>query len=340
MRTVGRIPAFSFAQKSTERGESIMPRVSTEDVKLAREIDLLTYLQINEPHELVKSNAGEYRTTTHGSLVISNGFWFHNRTQQGGKSALDYLIKMRGMGFVDAVNMVLGATNAPISVEKVRPPPSKAEFVLPKSAAFPTNVVSYLQKRGISPEVINHCLELGILYESRKYQNAVFVGKDERGKARFACLRGTRDGFKCDIRGSDKRYSFSLPAQTSNSRHLACFESPVDLLSHATLQKRGGWQWDGHRLSLGGTTSLALTAFLERNPQITRIMLHIDSDAAGVTAAEKIKAQLRSDTRFRHIRVSFNPPRGAKDYNELLLRAISAEREQKQQPNRSSAEIL
>ena len=87
-----------------------MPRVSAEQVKLAKKIDLLTYLQINEPHELVKPKhgTGEYRTVTHGSLVISNGLWFWNRGQVGGKSAVDYLIRVRNMGFVDAVKTVMG----------------------------------------------------------------------------------------------------------------------------------------------------------------------------------------------------------------------------------------
>ena len=49
--------------------------MSEEQVKLAREVDLLTYLQANEPHELLPPKNGEYRTATHGSLVISNGQW-------------------------------------------------------------------------------------------------------------------------------------------------------------------------------------------------------------------------------------------------------------------------
>ena len=246
--------------------------VNAEQIKLAREVDLLTYLQAREPYELRKSGPNEYRTATHSSLVISNGLWVWNRGQVAGRSALDYLIKIRGMGFVDAVETVLGSRASPafssLPVEKANSPPRPA-FILPEAAAFPTNVVSYLQRRGISPEIISRCLNEGILYESRKYQNCVFVGRDEHGEARFACLRGTRDGFRADVLGSDKRYSFTLPAKNPASRHLAVFEAPVDLLSHASLQQRGGWDWDGFRLSLGGTSAVALTAFLERNPNIT-----------------------------------------------------------------------
>ena len=373
-----------------------MPWVDEERVKRAKEIDLLTYLQQNEPQELVKSKYGtdENRTKTHSSLVISKGLWVHNRTGQGGKSAVGFLIKMRGMGFVDAVEAVSGAlgiaahsagtpirgdtavsSSLSLPVEQTKPQsqsspqsqqqsslqpqPPKWTFYPPKPQHYSNKAVSYLQKRGISPEVINRAMQEGMLYESRyynpesKYHNipvCVFAGKDETGKIVYAALRGIDTDFKIDKAGSNKCYNFTLPAKDPNSRHLLCFEAPIDLLSHATLmQKRGGLvasdaccstaqpgiDFDSHRLSLGGISSVALISFLERNPQITRIMLHLDLDAAGIAAAREIKAQLRSDSRFKHIRVSYNPPRGAKDYNEALCRVVGLEREQRQSQRQS-----
>jgi hypothetical protein len=61
-----------------------MPGVSAEQVAKVREVDLLTYLQEREPHELVRSTRGEYRTASHGSLVISNNKWFRNKGGFGG----------------------------------------------------------------------------------------------------------------------------------------------------------------------------------------------------------------------------------------------------------------
>jgi len=62
-----------------------VPWISEEQIKLAKEVDLLTYLRENEPHELVKSKYGvdEYRTKTNGSLVISNGLWRWNVSYKG-----------------------------------------------------------------------------------------------------------------------------------------------------------------------------------------------------------------------------------------------------------------
>ena len=85
------------------------------------------------------------------------------------------------------------------------------------------------------------------------------------------------------------------------------------------LQELEGWKWNGYRLSLGGTSHVALTSFLERHPEIRRVTLYMDHDLAGFVNARKIKTMLHEDKRFRHIRVSVNPPRMGKDYNEKLL---------------------
>ena len=327
-----------------------MPGVSSEQVELARGVDLLSYLQTREPHELRRTGPREYRTKTHGSLVISNGKWYWNRGGFGSRSALDFLIKVRGMGFVDAVEMILGfraslAVSAP-SVEI--PEPIKYKFYAPKPVAVPKRAAAYLQRRRISGRVIMRAINAGILYESKyynpesKYHNAsvcVFAGKDESSKIVFAAMRGIDSDFKQDKAGSNKCYNFHIPAKNPLSHQLAVFESPIDALSHATLQNRDNWPVDMHRLSLGGTAQLALAAFLERNRQITRVTLHLDNDAAGITAARKIKAQLADDRRFKHIRVSVNPPRGGKDYNEVLISRIIIEREQKQLIRRK-AELL
>ena len=310
-----------------------MPGVSREQIARARQIDLLSYLETHEPHELKPDGPGRYTTASHDSLVISRGKWMWNSQGIGGRSALDYLIKVRGLGFVEAVESLAGERTVELSPHQPRtqPPSEKRPFSPPESLRFATNVVSYLQRRGIHPDVIGQCLRAGTLYESR-YKGVpvcVFVGRDESGKLRFACMRGIAGDLKRDEPSSDKRYSFCISAKNPESRHLAVFEGPVDALSHATLQRRKGWEWDGHRLSLGGTSPVALVTFLGSNPQIRRVILHLDNDRPGIIAARKIKATLAADKRFRHLRVSVRPPRVGNDYNEALLYAIRQERERR-----------
>ena len=76
-----------------------MPYVTQEQIERARQMDLLTYLQTYEPDELVHFSGDVYTTRTHDSLKISNGKWCWWSRDIGGRSALDYLIKVRGMAF-------------------------------------------------------------------------------------------------------------------------------------------------------------------------------------------------------------------------------------------------
>lgn len=67
----------------------------------------------------------------------------------------------------------------------------------------------------------------------------MFVGQDRRGKPRYANLRGIGSDFIGDANGSDKHYSFGIPAAVQSDT-LNLFESAVDLLSYGTMQKLDG----------------------------------------------------------------------------------------------------
>ena len=229
---------------------------------------------------------------------------------------------------MDAVHTLVGGEIQQIPERRSTPEPNyiqreqeKKAFSLPWARRCATAAVSYLQQRGISSEVISRCVRLGLFYEARYKGEAVcvFVGKDDAGKAKFACMRSITGKLRKDVYGSDKMYSFCYPPQNPGSQHVAVFEAPIDALSHATLQELEGWKWDGYRLSLGGTSHVALIAFLERHPEIRRVNLYMDNDLGGLKNARRIKAMLHDNPRFKHIRVGINPPCVGKDYNEKLL---------------------
>ena len=161
----------------------------------------------------------------------------------------------------------------------------------------------------------------------------MFVGRDEHGTARFGCMRGINNDMKRDCAGSDKRFGFRLEPIVDECRSLAVFESPIDAISHPCLFP----DEDTWRLSLDGTSDIALIAFLERNPHIERVSLCLDSDEAGQAAAHKIQSFLNYERRYAYINVRIDPPNAAKDYNEALLRAINLEREQKWAGHRREA---
>ena len=74
-----------------------MHYIAAEDVAKAKEMDLLTYLRNYEPQELVHVSGSTYCTREHDSLRISNGKWCWFSQGIGGRSALDYLIKVKGI---------------------------------------------------------------------------------------------------------------------------------------------------------------------------------------------------------------------------------------------------
>ena len=194
-------------------------------------------------------------------------------------------------------------------------------------------MLAYLQGRGIHPDLIRECIKAGTLYESRRYQNCVFVGKDMEGRARFACLRGTRDSFRMDVESSDKRYNFSLLAADPNCPRLAVAESPIDALSLATLVKLSRSEWrDSHYLSLGGTAPRAMLQFLHDHPHVTQVSLCLDNDKAGIVGMERLEQAILEDPDLAH-RVTLiyhNPPPAehGKDYNEFLCTQIKVIRQQ------------
>jgi hypothetical protein len=85
-----------------------MPYIEPEVIAEAKQMDLLTYLQNYEPQELVHFSGSTFCTRTHDSLKISNGKWMWHSRGIGSRSALDYLMKVNGMSFTDAVEQIMG----------------------------------------------------------------------------------------------------------------------------------------------------------------------------------------------------------------------------------------
>lgn len=186
-----------------------MSYIAAEDVAKAKEMDLLTYLRNYEPQELVHVSGNTYCTREHDSLRISNGKWCWFSQGIGGRSALDYLIKVKGIPFTQAVEIILGreAEKPPVFYrQKER---KHTNLLMPELSETTDCVEKYLQDRGIHPVIIRYCLDNRLLFESADYHNAMFVGYDKDGKARYGALRSTVSSYKGELTGSDKHFSFS-----------------------------------------------------------------------------------------------------------------------------------
>lgn len=311
-----------------------MPYISPEVITQAKQIDLLTYLQHFEPQELVRFSGNTYTTKTHDSLKISNGKWMWWSRGIGGKSALDYLIKVKDYSFLEAVETLMGSSVV-LPTEVVYHKKDKPKkLLLPDKSISTDKIFEYLYGRGIDYAIIDKCVRDGIIFESLPYHNLVFVGKDKHGEPRYAAYRATNNSRVLgDCTGSDKHFSFRLADGKTDSVHL--FESAIDLLSYATLLKLDSQNYESENLvSLAGVYSprdkieeskvpAALECFLKDNPQITKIILHFDNDKAGRLATKALQVILNN-----HYKVIDEPAPQGKDFNDFLCFKLGIERKQ------------
>ena len=112
-------------------------------------MDLLTYLRRFEPEELVHIGGDTYATRTHDSLKISNGKWCWWSRNIGGTNALDYLTRVEGLSFLDAVQRILGELPRVPPTPMRTAPLLKTEFTLPPKHADTRRVFAYLRSRGV-----------------------------------------------------------------------------------------------------------------------------------------------------------------------------------------------
>ncbi|OJU18297.1 MAG: topoisomerase [Clostridiales bacterium 43-6] len=301
-----------------------MPYVEPDAIIRAKQVDLLSYMKSCEPDNLVHIKGDNYCTKEHDSLKISNGKWCWWSRGIGGKSALDYLIKVKGYSFTDAVEQIIGQTIIKPSAHFPAPKQEK-KLLLPDLCAYPKNAKDYLLSRGIDEEIIDYCIKNGSIREDDRYHNVLFMGFDKSEKARYCAIRSTVGNFKIDATGSDKHYSFKLfSREPKNTLHL--FESAIDLLSYATLLKRKKNDWRSENLlSLAGVyqpqkdikqskVPVALNQYLEDYPHIRTVIFHLDNDRAGQLASQAIRTVLPPE----YETIDAPPPAG-KDCNDYLL---------------------
>ncbi len=239
----------------------------------ARRANLEEYLKATG--NILLKEGKQFRVKNHSGLVVSGNRWYSHSLSKGGNS-LDYLIEMEHLDFKKAIEYLLNRKNT----IKTETPLQNKRIIVPQRNINDKRVIAYLVKtRMISQNVIIPLIMQGRIYESIEYHNCVFTGIDEYNNIKYVTQRSSLPN--CSLRfesmGSDKKYSFSIKGKTD----IVCvFESPIDLLSYRTIY-HGTSRIQSHMLSLGGVSSIALDAYIERNPQIKNIVFCLDNDATG-----------------------------------------------------------
>lgn len=185
-----------------------MAHLEEDIIERAKNTDMIALLESEEGFSF-KSTYGEreFKCIEHNSLVINGNRrrWYWNSRQVGGNNAIDYLVKIRGMNFRDAVLHLVGdreqtaytpirkAVTENVSVSK------PVRFVLPEQAHFPdgrrnySNIIAYLNKgRGIDMNIINTLIASGQIYQGVQYNGLHIVGYNDEGMA-FYRFNDNRD---------------------------------------------------------------------------------------------------------------------------------------------------
>ena len=216
-----------------------MPYINQEVIEKAKEVDLLSFLQQHEPGNLVKLTGSNYCTREHDSLKISNGKWFWFSRGIGGYNALDYLTKVEERPFIQAVQILTRETFERYYDCNNHKENTPKQLMIPELSDSTDRVKKYLMQREIDPEIIDYGIRNAMIFETAKYHNALFIGYDSGGIARYGAVRSTFTNYKGDLPGSDKRFSFSF----SGGNDLLLFEAAIDLLSYISLLKMEGKDW-------------------------------------------------------------------------------------------------
>ena len=274
--------------------------IPKEIVKQAKQIDLITYFMNNNPTELVKKGTGTYSLKSHDSVIISNGLWHRFSTNEAGKTAVDYLMKVEKMTLQEAVRNVLNKDISTYKVPKTEINNVPKKIIIPEKASTNKDVIEYLKNRGIDEDIILDCINQKLIYQENKTNNVVFVGYDYEHNIKYAGCRSTNEKrIMRDAKGSSKEFSFRLLSKIKNNT-LHIFESSIDLLSYATLLKLKGYDYQNQNLlALAGVyqpgnnieqskVPIAVKNFLEKNTNIKNIVLHFDNDRAGRNATKAL----------------------------------------------------
>ncbi len=273
-------------------------KITDEQKKAANSTDLVSYLE-SKGYQFKKVGTSYkpiVRSPYSGDMSSLSIFenrkgWKRWSTGEHGGDAISFLQVNMGMSFQEAVQELTSGqtfalppissapTHKSIPEEKVLELPKKCEGKY--SRAF-----AYLNKtRCIDSNIIAAMISEKKIYQDER-NNVVFVGYNEDGKAAFACIRGTNTNiqYRGDCEGSDKRYAFSMDGKGSSGK-LYVFEAPIDLLSHATManiitKKPEAWQVHS-RISLAGTSDVALEHYLKSHSEVKEIHFVLDNDPKG-----------------------------------------------------------
>ena len=252
-----------------------------------------------------------------GSVISINGEKFFDHLRgTGGGGAIDLVIHATGCRFPEALRFLGGHEAQGKVTTALQPAPQRLRLPKPSPRAWPRVRDALIRQRALRADVLEACHSRGLLYADDRL-NAVFVCRNVSGHSTGAEILGTAPQagtkrFRSMAPGSRKaRGGFWLPCDRNRPVLVILTESAVDAISARSLHIEETREPGAVVASTAGIAS-AVPPWIEQwKPH--RIICAYDADSTGDRAAERLRI---SDHRVKRRR-----PRGAKDWNEILMRS-------------------
>lgn len=268
-----------------------MRKFTYDEYTQVYDTNLIEYAK-SQGFEVKRADRKSYHIKNYGGLYLfPNAFHHFSDSESGG--IVDFAMKYQGLTKEQAIENILSSKGIVPTIPSMKQEP-KGDLALPPKATNDTKTIKYLvDDRCIDKEIVLDLIEQGKIYTATTtsigivFENCAFVSF-YRDKPKYCALRGFgTSGFRQDVKNSDKTYGFSMEG---TSDRVFCFESPIDLLSHATLCKLNGIDYKADsRISEGCLSDKALTRFLKDNPRVKEIVFCFDNDLNGVDHEKKPK---------------------------------------------------
>ena len=249
-----------------------------ELIKEARQADLVEYLR-SKGVELKRKGIGSYCLAEHDSLVITGFKWsWFSRGMSG--NALDYLIKVEGMKFKDAVKALTGKTLQSTGNSSARRHKQILAYLCKSRGLDYTRIKQLIQKGYLDTDERNNCVFRIYEYGSRlNGGKGKFIGAELHGSNPRKPFKGFTGGFK-----HGTGFHLNWKCKSASVDRLYAFESAIDLLSFLTLVEAGEVDADIENsvlLSLGGVKPEVLYTCLNAYEVQEQVFLCVDNDSAG-----------------------------------------------------------
>lgn len=263
-------------------------------------IPITDYLYEKGYHLVSHGSKGKLRMVEHDSFIVDTErqrFWWNSRDARG--SIIDLVMLMEGVDEQKAISILaqrLSPNHRPFSSFPTMDERKEATavFAAPKEETeYWPQVERYLLNRGIEPTVIFWLKEQGIIYASSR-GNLCCVSRNSKGNIDYATVKGT--GEKRYIRvveGGNFEARCAINLYNSRPTKLFVCEAVVDVFSIMSLLHLCGKDFTtfGY-LSLDCCYAAPLRWHVSRMPQLTKIYLAQDNDAAGIASRRQCRALL------------------------------------------------